>query len=623
MADSLEQLQLKLAAAQSRSGTGNEYIQKANRNLISSLQQQISDLTPSSSSSGGTNYYTPGVGGVGYAPDPVQNPQVYSGVSSSAITPPTTTTTSASGGSSGGTSTYTPPSNAINENVVPANVNNLNQQPAGAFDYNAMADAFTKSFAKNFPQLSQVNPYQSQYNNDIMGTLSQLKNMQSFNYDVNNDAALKQAQKQAGEVVMKDAAKRGRVFDTYTDKQLQEVSQGLVPQYYQIAQNQYNTDRNNQYNLLSAINNLDSTAYNRYIQNAQLNRDLELNNQNNYVKSIDYGNTMSNQQFNRDVTSSGLTGQFQNKTTTAEQQRQYENQNTTEDRLRLQTLQDVGVVLTPAQNQLRTTYTNMTPQIRTQVLQLSNNGSDFASAINNPNTPKELIPYLQAARFNKVLSNPETYKDYLVNEYGLSPVQVNNLVVGNKIKALELAKTEASNKVEQVKALYAGQKEKAELDKVLAQIKAENSKAAQEILKEINLPEKLKAELNQEIAKVDLVKAQTGAQNANASADKARAGVYAEQVNTEKSQQKKYNSDADKTSNETNSSFAAGVYNLYLNSGKKNIDEFLKSKGKIQIESNGNKKFIEDPNGTTMGSTLTDKDLKMLKDLEKNANPFN
>ena len=109
---------------------------------------------------------------------------------------------------------------------------------------------------------------------------------------------------------------------------------------------------------------------------------------------------------------------------------------------RQQELQTYGFELNDTTRGLMDTFTNMTPEQRQYSQQFEAN---FAEEMGNhdPNSPE--YNTLNAARFNKILQNfasePQTYGKYLMNDYGLNPMQVSTMARQQGIDNLEIEKS--------------------------------------------------------------------------------------------------------------------------------------------------------------------------------------
>jgi hypothetical protein len=128
-----------------------------------------------------------------------------------------------------------------------------------------------------------------------------------------------------------------------------------------------------------------------------------------------------------------------------------------EDRAMVRDNKLYGMDLSPVTRDYMTTMQNLTPEQTQYVSQYSDN---FAGQINNLPAGDPRRKLLEAGRFQKVIGDPVTYRDYLINDYGLSPFQVDNMVMAKKLKDAELKAT--------------NQKEALELQKLYAQVEKAN-----------------------------------------------------------------------------------------------------------------------------------------------------
>lgn len=396
---------------------------------------------------------------------------------------------------------------------------NFGQQPTSSVTPPAQTNSVEDTVNRILAKLTQSNPL---YANDAL--MSKLNTIQGMKYQFDdNNPALLQAQKQAMGQVQKDMARKGRVFDTYAATKAQEAAQGLIPSYYQLGMNQFNTDRNDQYAQLAAMQGMNTTAFNQNQTNNQ-----------NYIQAYGLGQTGANTQFTQNVTEAGLTGQYKGQPTVTEQ-----------DRIRNQEIAQYGTPLTPEIKQQLAVFQQMPQQYRA-IVDMPQISADYAAEINrraavNPQDP--LIPYLLAARTAKILSNPRLMQQY-GSTIGLSSPAI--AMMAQKYQADQIALY-----IDQLKAQYALPQYQAELEKVKAEALRAGAEAAYKTLEAANLPLKLKMELAGELAKISLTEAQTGAQQANAAESYANVNLRGEQMNTEKTQQVKYLADANKATKES------------------------------------------------------------------------
>lgn len=164
-----------------------------------------------------------------------------------------------------------------------------------------------------------------------------------------------------------------------------------------------------------------------------------------------------------------------------------------------------GMALTPQTRDYMGMMQNVTPEQRQFLDQYKDN---YAAVINqmDPSDPNRKI--FEAARFQKVAADPVQFRDYLINDYGLSPFQVDNMVMGRKLEELKLQTNNEKDAMELEKLRLQVEKAGYESDEGYydsLSAKIENS----------NLSDKLKAEIKS-------INARTNDSGASASLSKAR-----------------------------------------------------------------------------------------------------
>jgi hypothetical protein len=128
-----------------------------------------------------------------------------------------------------------------------------------------------------------------------------------------------------------------------------------------------------------------------------------------------------------------------------------------------------GMDLSPQTRDYMNIMQGLSQEQRQFINQYSN---DFASVINqmSPDDPNRKV--FEAARFQKVISDPVQFRDYLINDYGMSPFQVDNIVINRQI--------------EQMQAQAKNEKEAMELQRLMLQVEKaflDNEKAGFDIQK--------------------------------------------------------------------------------------------------------------------------------------------
>jgi hypothetical protein len=110
------------------------------------------------------------------------------------------------------------------------------------------------------------NPYQTQYGNELKELTKQLLTGDKFSYDPNKDTSLQAAQNETMEAVKRAAAKSNMLYSDDTARRMTEEAGKLAPQYEQLARDRFESDRNNRYNQLSAIQALEEQNRQQYQQ---------------------------------------------------------------------------------------------------------------------------------------------------------------------------------------------------------------------------------------------------------------------------------------------------------------------------------------------------------------------
>lgn len=175
--------------------------------------------------------------------------------------------------------------------------------------YNKYNKALKKSEKKvnNITKKGFTNPFQNQLNN----TVNKI-NDSKFEYDLNKDALYeryKQQYQQMGAAASQQAqaeatALTGGFSNSYAQTAGQQAYnsyltqlQSLIPQLYQQARSDYDTNLANLYNQASLYTSLGDQAFNKWnanLQQAVSNRDYNYNKANNYKMSTQYTNSRSN-----------------------------------------------------------------------------------------------------------------------------------------------------------------------------------------------------------------------------------------------------------------------------------------------------------------------------------------
>lgn len=139
----------------------------------------------------------------------------------------------------------------------------------------AQAQALLQQQMQNKP-----GAYQSQYQSQLEALTGQILGRDPFSYDVNADALYQQMVKQyadQGRMAMEDTmgqaqAMTGGYANSYAQQAGQQAYQGylrqaaeMLPEYYQMARDQYNQEGQELYNRYGLLLGQDDTAYGRYM----------------------------------------------------------------------------------------------------------------------------------------------------------------------------------------------------------------------------------------------------------------------------------------------------------------------------------------------------------------------
>jgi hypothetical protein len=106
-------------------------------------------------------------------------------------------------------------------------------------------------------------PYASQYAPMIQGLVQQILGRQ-FNYNPANDAQFQQASKELTRNVLETMNARGILNSTVTENQVQQGVADLMPQYQQIARQNFMNEGQLLMSQVDMLTGLDQTAYGRY-----------------------------------------------------------------------------------------------------------------------------------------------------------------------------------------------------------------------------------------------------------------------------------------------------------------------------------------------------------------------
>jgi mRNA-degrading endonuclease HigB of HigAB toxin-antitoxin module len=134
---------------------------------------------------------------------------------------------------------------------------------------------------------------------------------------------------------------------------------------------------------------------------------------------------------------------------------------------------------------------------------------NYAEAMRQHSPNSREYQIYNGLRIQKLLDDPVTYRDYLINDYTLSPTQVNSIV------ERKLAE-ETNSMLEQFKMQYEDTEMELKLTKLQNDVEKGYWDAVQSQLRAINLPTQQQAELDNIVART---------QNANASSELTQARI--------------------------------------------------------------------------------------------------
>ncbi len=136
----------------------------------------------------------------------------------------------------------------------------LNTQPTDFTSLYAQLQNLIMPKQQKIPEYTS--PYASQINTALANWQS--KTNTPFVYNPATDAGLKSAQEQAQQQTMREFARKNLLGSMSNEAQSQLAAMNLIPEYQQMARNQYNTETQNLYNNLNLLNDLETQNYNRY-----------------------------------------------------------------------------------------------------------------------------------------------------------------------------------------------------------------------------------------------------------------------------------------------------------------------------------------------------------------------
>jgi hypothetical protein len=200
-------------------------------------------------------------------------------------------------------------------------------------------------------------------------------------YSLENDPNYQAIADYNRRIMLQDAAKRGMALSDNTFAQIEQAQALLGRDFMNDEYARRQQDINNRYGQVGVYNNLNNQNYNMDMQGFNTAQGLE---QQSYNRGIDT--------LNREIA-------------------------------------NYGFELTPQTRELMNVAQSMTPEQRQYSQQFEGN---FAERMNQLDPSSQEYQMLNAARFNKILSNlasdPETFGQYLINDYGINPAVLGNLI---------------------------------------------------------------------------------------------------------------------------------------------------------------------------------------------------
>jgi hypothetical protein len=344
---------------------------------------------------------------------------------------------------------------------------------------------------------------------------------------------------------------------------------------------------------LGIMTDFEKTNYDQY-----RNTLSDVNNQNavNFNQFSDLfskATGLQNTQFNQNIVESGVTGTYSAQKTSAQKEIDRKATNEQTKILEDKELGAYGTILTPQVRSQLDMLNNLPPAFK--MTDLTKYSNDYAAEINRramefPNDP--IIPYLVAARTQKILSNPILLQQY-GKDIGLANANIASNAINYQAKQFETY-------INSIKAQYAATSEKAKLDEILAktlQAQYEAMKgqysyaksawdAAKAQIETLALPEQIKSELNLRLEQIKSQQANQVQSYASAGASGAQTDYTYQRTETEKYNTQIYGVKADEALDKADAQTQL-YYQEYIKSGK-SFDDWLKSAAQDQY---GSKKY--------------------------------
>lgn len=361
--------------------------------------------------------------------------------------------------------------------------------------------------------------YQSILSQDINDQIKQLLALQKqgYKFDPETDQALKVAQNQSMNKVKQDMVASGRLYSSFTDTQQQQAAQGLIPQYEQIARQNYQNDMGNTLQTLTTLQNMDNINYNRY-------RDTVADSNTANTTAYNwYQDQVKNDAMYGGIYNGGLTPDAQTKASTIAkntadiQETARKNELDAADKEAART----GWYIDPQVKQMLSAP--IPAQYIPVVQQYSN---DFAGEINrrasiNPSDP--LIPILEAARYQKVMNDPALREKYMSDYY--------TQTLEGKKSAADIQGKQFDNIIKQTEAEIALATAPAKAEKILLEvdkIKMDIQKGVIDIQEGIARVNDIRVQTSLRPIQVSIAQqnANTSSYNAETSRINANTGIY-------------------------------------------------------------------------------------------------
>ena len=323
------------------------------------------------------------------------------------------------------------------------------------------------------------------YSNEINSVTNQLgEAVQGFGepYDLDSDPIYKALADYQRSQMMQMAGRRGMAFDDNTKARIAQSNMLLGQQFQQQDQLRQLQNIQNLQGQLGTLTGLEDRA----MQNQFTLEDRQFQKED---RAMQNQFILEDRQFQKEDRAMNLEDRAMN----------------LEDRSLARDQSIYGIALTPQTRDYMNTMQNITLEQRQYINQYSDN---FAAQINNLPEGDERRSILEAARFQKVISDPVEYRDYLINEYGLSPFQVDNIVVGRKLEELQAMATNEKDAMELERLRLQVEKAGVDLQRAgvgLTKDEISSQKAYYETImsqvKASNLDAQLKANLNNTFAR--------------------------------------------------------------------------------------------------------------------------